>query len=281
MIPFKQSYTLSYTIHTLSGVKGIITSLICSRVVPYSDTILNKMNQRSKNKLKMYQTVQTICTQNQAVWANLLAFVTVFAQFSGYLVDLEQFSYNQQVSTIGVTAHKNQLLAKTTVLAELVVNALRAYASSINDAKLTELVHISKWEFKRGGSQFQLQLLDRILEIGTLHLNALADFGIQPEHLDTLEDLRLQLGSVINSPRTSIVERKSQTTEIAHLMKAIDTLLTDQMDHLVTVLKATDPQFYQKYHNARTIVDYRGKTNEHGAHDPETPTDPDGFNPAS
>jgi len=228
----------------------------------------------------MYQTVDAVCTQNQAVWANLLAFVTVFAQFSGYLIDLEQFSYNQQVSTIGVTAHKNQLLAKTTVLAELVVNALRAYASSIQDAKLTELVHISKSEFKRGGSQLQLQLLDRILELSAQHLIALGDFGILPEHLENLSSLRIQLGDTINSPRTSIVERKSQTTEIAQLMKTMDTLLTDQMDNLVAVLKATEPQFYQKYHNARIIVDYRGKTNEHGTHDPESPTDPEGFNPA-
>ncbi len=234
------------------------------------------MNQHAKNKLKMYQTVQAICTQNQAVWVNLPAFGTAFAQFSTHITELEQLGYNQNVSTIGVTASKNQLLDETTLLAELITNALRAYASSIHDAKLTEQVHISKWDFKRGGSQQLLQLVDRIVEIATINISALSDFGIQQEQLDTFSNLRLQLGDTINSPRTSIVERKSQTTEIAHLIKSIDNLLINQLDNLVNVLKGNNPQFHQKYHSARIIVDYKGKTNEHADHDPETPTNPEG-----
>lgn len=222
------------------------------------------MNQHAKNKLKMYQTVHTICTDHQADWTNLSAFGMAFAQFDTTLAGLEQAAYDQGITTIGVRAAKQQLCDDTLALSEIVANALRAYAASIQDVLLIQQFHFSKWTFYRGGGQHMLQLVDRVLATAHPRITELADFGIAPTQLDALTTLRTQLGIAVGAPRTAIVTRKMLTLTIGQLMREIDQLLRHQLDPLMGVVKPVSLPFYEKYRAARIIVDHRGKKIGHG-----------------
>jgi hypothetical protein len=223
------------------------------------------MNQHAKNKLKMYQTVRTICTDHQADWTNLPSFGIAFVQFGTALNELEQAAYDQGITTIGVRAAKQQLCDDTLALAEVVANALRAYAASIQDVLLIQQFHFSKWTFYRGGGQHMLQLVDRVLATAHPHITELADFGITQPQLDALNTLRTQLGVAVGAPRTAIVTRKMLTLTIGQRIRRIDELLKHQLDPLVGVVKPIALPFYEKYRAARMIMDHKGKRIAHGS----------------
>lgn len=225
------------------------------------------MDQRGKNKLKMYKAVEAICTAYQAAWSNLPAFASRYTQFSAHLHDLEQAAYRQDIAMAGVAASRDQLLDATIELAEIIANALRSYAAATHNALLEGQLDFPKSEFRTAGQQLILQRIDRVLASGNDHLSALGDYGIVQSDLDNLAALRQQLGETIGTPRNAIIDRKQETQAIADLIDALDDVLRDHLDRLVEVLKPAHPDFYGRYKTARIIVDYKGK--KHDAHGPE------------
>lgn len=227
------------------------------------------MDQKTKNKLKMYQAVQGICLQHQADWSGLPAFADVLTHFIVQLNELEQTGYRQGIATLGVKAGKDQLLHATIAVAETVSNGLRAYAAGLNDVLLTAQLRFSKWDFKRNGTLSTLYLIDRILEVAQPLAALTGDYGVSQQQLTDLQNMRQQLGDAVWMPRAAIIDRMQQTKAIAYLQRELDGLLKTRLDPLACVLRAAQPGFYMNYRNARMIVDYRGKTNHHGGEDGE------------
>lgn len=229
------------------------------------------MDQHGKNKLKMYKAVEAICTVQQADWNDLPAFVNAFNRFTAKLQELDQAVFNQSFATPGVTKNKNQLLETTIEKAYIVANALRAYAAVQDDPLLEGKLDFPKSDFKRGGSQQAIVLVDTVLQLATSNLAALGDFGIEQEDVDELSALRQQLGSVIGSPREAIIDRRNETIAIERLIDELDDLLHDHLDRLIEVLRPDHPALYERFKSARVIVDHKGKKNHSGNGD-----EPDG-----
>lgn len=234
------------------------------------------MDQKTKNKLKMYQAVKTICTQHQADWSSMPAFAQAFTQFSAKLNELDLTGYRQGIATLGVAANKDHLLQTTFALAETVSNGLRAYAAAQNDILLMGQLHFSKWDFKRNGTQSGLYLIDRVLDLAIPMSGLLGDCGITQQQIMDLQSMRLQLDDAVAMPRAAVIDRMQQTAAITAIQSDLDALLKNQLDPLAQVLQATQPGFYTNYCDARIILDYKGKTNDHGdiPQGPPPPTGP-------
>lgn len=207
----------------------------------------------------MYQTVHALLQENQSSWGSTPAFSTLVAEFSGKLQELEDFSLQHGSVRLGVTAAKNVLRKQTTEQARVFFGALKAYALTIQDVELSERANVTQSALNNLGHQdFKLKL-DEIIQLTTLHLNALVDFGIDQTKLDEFQGLRDECETAFLLPRKAVVDRKTLSESIRQRVKSIDQLLKKGLDGLMIAFKTAAPDFYFHYKASRSIVDVRGK----------------------
>lgn len=139
-----------------------------------------------KKQAENVQGCEAICTVQQADWNDLPAFVNAFNHFTTKLQELGQAVFNQNFATPGVTKNKNLVLESTIEKAHIVANALRAFAAVSGDTLLEGKLDFPKSDFKRGGSQQAIVLVDTVLQLATSNLVSLSDFGVGQEDVNEL-----------------------------------------------------------------------------------------------
>lgn len=228
-----------------------------------SGTFLSVMKNHNKNKLKMYKAVQHICTLNQADWTDLPAFVTSFAAFSTKLVQLDQLSEKQTMRLKGVRADLNVQRFATIEKAIVMQGALIAFAKDSGNNILRESLRFSKSVLQGGSYASCVQRIRYISESATLYQSNLDEYGVTQAMVDDLELNLAMLEEAFNTPRAAIVDRKQLTQAITALIKEMDQVLRDKLDQLALVLRPSHTEFYDRYHFARSIIEYKGKGNHH------------------
>jgi len=210
----------------------------------------------------MYQGVELVCIEHQDAWNGILAFVQTFQLFVGKLSVFKQKAYLHTNATIGVREVKDVERANVVKKAQVIASALRSLSSLQSDVKLNAQLRFSYTRLMQCNATRLQQYLDTIMDVATAHIEDLPDYGITQAKLDELQLLRNQLEQTLLTTRNAIVVRKSLTAELELLSREIDQLLKVNLDQLMLVIGADDPEFYRQYQAARLIVDHKGKTSK-------------------
>ncbi len=205
----------------------------------------------------MYKAVKSVVEANSSAWAGLPAFDTVFNTFSSKVDLLQTHAYNQGLALVGVSAVKDAKREEVSEKAFSMASSIAAFAVITNKAGLIEQMRINKWSIRMGAHQHALQVVDLIIEKATEHVNDLGDFGVDQNSITELQTLRDELEVLFTAPRNAIVERKTITAQIKVLDREISLMLKLQLDKLMVVLQEDNPEFFDKYKNARIIVDLK------------------------
>lgn len=216
------------------------------------------MNNNKVPKLRMFIAVTNVCDQHATAYATLPAFGTAYAAFKGLVKNINDGNTLLQGSTTGITDEK---LAKRIAMADMaitVVSALKAYAHATNNANLIAETDIVKDDILSCKETDADDICLHIHDLGELHLTKLADYGIAQADLDTLSSSITSFTEKIGSPRKHIIDTKTVRANITKYFKEADSILLNQLDNLVTVLKTKAPDFYDAYQAARIIVDQGG-----------------------
>jgi len=224
-----------------------------------ANTTLITMKRGIKNKIAMYQTVQAILQQNQSSWGSTPAFATLVGEFSGKLQELEDLSFQHGSVRLGVTAAKNALRKQTTEQARVFFGALKAHALFVKDVELAERANITQSALNNLGNLAFKHKLDEIIQLVTVRLNELGEYGIDQTKLDEFQGLRDACEAAFLLPRQAMVDRKTLTESIRQRVKSIDLLLKRGIDGLMMAYKTAAPDFYFHYKASRSIVDSRGR----------------------
>ena len=209
----------------------------------------------------MYKAVQHICALNQADWNDLPAFVNTFSTFSTKVGQLDQLAEKQGMRLKGVRADLEVQRSKTIQKAIVVQGALIAFTKDSENIVLRESLRFAESGLRRASHALCIQRIHHVLESATLHLSNLNDYGVTQVLVDDLELNLALLQEAVNTPRAAVVDRKQFTHAIRDLIQEIDQLLSDKLDQLSLVLRPAHAEFYDRYHYARTIVEYKGKGN--------------------
>ncbi len=106
------------------------------------------------------------------------------------------------------------------------------------------------------------KLLDTCTELhrlATTLLDRLADYGVTTASLAGFKQLVDGFAAMLSAPRASISARAAIRTEMETIISDIRSLLTNKMDVAFTIVKTSEPEFFDAYTNARVIVDRHGK----------------------
>jgi hypothetical protein len=209
------------------------------------------------------------------VGGNLPPFDAAVAQFQAILGQIEPVSHQQDSLTVGVKASKVQHHQQAVEKAEVIANALRAFAAVSGDVRLAQQLHFSETDLLRQSTNVVIQLFARIREQALAHVTDLAPYGITEDQVDEFTVLCDSLSEILDSTRNAIVDRRQQTLLLKGLVNGAYSVLADVLDKQVKMLRPTHPELFDLYTAARVIVDYKGKSNK-----PKVPGGPNDAPPA-
>ena len=218
------------------------------------------MEKHAQNKLKMYKLVLKTCMTNPAEISAVGSLQGVVDALEQKVHQLQILAAEQAAATMGVKEEKNQHRLATIARVEGIAGALKAFAIANGDEVLKAKLSFTPSKLKTGSSLKTIQVIDRIIESANDHISQLQSSGILPADITELQALRNELDNQFIATRSAIASRKTKTKEVGSLMREIDELLKGQLDNLMLVVKAVHTKFYDRYHTARMIVDYRSKS---------------------
>ena len=87
------------------------------------------------------------------------------------------------------------------------------------------------------------------------NLKALADFGVSKEILTEINTSMEEYRVLIGKPRSILNTKFVALDAVDQLIDEGNALLRDKMDNMMLMFRESNPEFYNGYERARTIVD--------------------------
>lgn len=212
------------------------------------------MNNRQENKLSMYNVVLKVLDKNSAQVGSVAALATGKSNFASAVQSVRKTNLIQEKTTKGKTEDKQDMKEALSDEAYTLAAAVQAYAATINDNNLYELVHYSRSTLLGMEDERLPQVCTLILTTANEHATALVDFGVDAAQLTDFDTAIVEWDTESTEPRTAISERVAATGELPVLFAAADEILKKQLDKLMEKFRKLDPPFYNTYKSARKIV---------------------------
>lgn len=213
------------------------------------------MNAKQENKLSMYLVVREICRKNSAAWTSVPAYAEAVALFEDKIELIEDALERQEVRIKGITATKTKLREQLIASALEVCKGIKAYADVIGDETLSDTVNYSFGVMLKTRDTVLVQRCQIIYEKALEHSAALLSFGISEANIGKLQEGIVAFDASVSAPRAAVTNRKNATHDIESLLEEADSVLNNRLDNIMETLKGTQPTFFDKYFNARKIID--------------------------
>jgi hypothetical protein len=227
-----------------------------------------KSNKKISNRLMMYIVVLTLCLANQTILGAFTAIWDLVQAFKVKKEHLESLIKQRLLIETGLAKDKTKTKQQLADLAYTIGAALYAYADSVSDFTLREKVQYHLWELLRMRGTDMTQVCVKYHELATDNLANLAGYGIDITMLNTFSAAITLFSDNVPKPVGAIEHRAVLTDEIDKTDKEITSLLKNQLDKGMAVVKAGNPDLVSEYFNSRRIWDM-GMHHEQAAENPD------------
>lgn len=216
------------------------------------------MNRIQNSKLMMYYSVISVSEANKPVWENNAPYSSGYQLLTDNVRLLESHRDKQTAEVLGTTAFKEQKKKEIINLILFAEHRLKSYATATGNTSLAESLDFSLTKLKHS-SIFQLSpianlMLQRIKE----HIDSLTPYGITEIWINNFTDAAAKFNTEMLKPRNALAQKKIATDMLAVLFKETDIILRNRLDYDAEVFRASNPEFYNEYMEAR-------KTHESGS----------------
>lgn len=213
------------------------------------------MNKEQTNYLRMFINVQSTMDQKSALWNSVPVILTVKNQFDELLQRIAKVNERTNPNTEGVTASKERILEGLAEKAVVLSGTLQAYAAFNNDEVLASKVKLTKSDILQTRETNVDGLVKPVITAARENLGNLADFMVTGEMITETETSLDDFNAMIGSPRTIRNQAFAAMDALNELIDAGNGLLKNKLDKLMIRYKSSNPEFYNEYLRARTIVD--------------------------
>lgn len=212
------------------------------------------MKKRNENELTMFVLIQNyVLGLPEEVKDAMPTFDNVFTVFNNSVTSIGNLNGELSAKGLGYKIEKMNTKQTMVETAIVVSNAIRAYALVNNDTVLAnnfkhtypKLVTLRDTTAYNTCSFIHQKAVEMQDEIG--------DYGITTAILTSLENQLTSYLEKLAQPRQNIVDRKLVNQQIDSLFKTSKNQLF-LMDALVTTIKDTNPEVYNKYFNDRKVI---------------------------
>lgn len=232
------------------------------------------MNKTQINKLRMFESVNLVLTNQSELFAQLDDLVNVHERLMDGIQQIGQYRQVQEANNSGLTETKTDLRTNLIAKEMQLSAALKSFANIKGDKELKTKASYNKSKL--------VQVSDSVLyDIGILLVNLasplqteLSKYFVTPEKLADLNTLLADFHAAIPQRRVASSVSKVSTSKISELFDTLSKTLKEEIDTLMLLFEESESDFYNAYKNARNIVDYTGRGKANGEETPVPPVAP-------
>ena len=202
----------------------------------------------------MAVVTEQVMDDNASLWNTTPAIVTEHGNLGASITRLDELAVLQGTDTTGYAAQKLVLRKDLADKTMVVAGPLAAFARISDDLPLLEKVDITRSDIINAKDTDAQDIAQLILDETTALGPALGPVGITAGMVTDLTSAITAFTDSIPMPRAAITETEAATEAIEEEFVVMDEILTT-LDELMEPFKATDPDFFNAYRNARKIVD--------------------------
>ena len=225
------------------------------------------MNKIQSSKLNALLSVQTLIGANPTIVATIVALDEAADELSDLITSINTH-LKVQSSPSGAADAKADALIKLGDTAFEVAGGVLSFAEKNGDLTLAARVRFSRSVITTGKSNLVVARCQGIVDAATENLASLGNFGVTQAKLTTLKQRLKTYDGLRVMPRQAQGAAAAATRQLEQLFPETDRLLANRMDRRVWQFRESEPEFYEKYQVARTVVN--GATT--GAEEQVTPT---------
>jgi hypothetical protein len=233
------------------------------------------MNKITITKLKMYQLVLEVSKAHQSSWSGIPGFVSAVSEFENKLNEMRDDAWIQENGLHNVTLIKDQKLNELYDALFLAHATLAIFGKDSGNKELQMRNKFSRTELSR----FNITRLSLHLDAVSADLasfgSQLEIYGISPAILQATIMLIEEGRASSISPRQAMNERKMLTSGLDKQMRELDEILKFRLDKLMRLFRNTNKKFYNRYFNARVIIDAPHKKSNLEGPPKNVPPNPD------
>ena len=217
------------------------------------------MDSNQSNKYSMYVATVELLRTNSTKAAGVQAFTTTFAKLDALVNQILEKDKERMGKTPGKIAAKSGAADALTASTITVAAGLSALGNTTGDAELKKRAHIteSRLRFARGTEQINIATL--VYDLAKENQDALAAFGITPEHIEGLKSRVAAFDAALKDAASGVAERVGARAVMSDMFDEADELLREELDAEMRIFRLTDPEFYGDYRAARVIKDIGGR----------------------
>ena len=213
------------------------------------------MNRHEANKLNMLKAVNAVLEGNLIVVTEYLALSEAATELKTKIAEINAIDNKFSTSIDGKTSTKN--LFEDELIEDLmpVKAALYAYAVRNKNEELKVLTKESESTLKRMRDPEFLQKAELIKTEAQKHLTDLVAYKITETDLTELQEKITAFGEALDGKDTGFANRGALRIALTEKFDEADSILTEQLDALIELVRKTNTLFYDQYYSARVIKD--------------------------
>ncbi len=236
-----------------------------------ADKAQKSMNDRQRNRLRMYKATRTYLDGTEAVWNGIDANVDARDALDAKINEIDAKVTAQEASLGGYTQNKYQLRETLNTAILLVSGATAAFARATGNPILLADVDLQPSDVTGATDQVIDDIAERVRAAASANLAPLMSYGITALEVTALEDAIADHEGAKSMPDAMRAERSGHTQTLEPLFKSTTEHLEGTLDPLMRRYKPSDPQFHAGYEAARVIINLSGPGDDE---EPEPEPDP-------
>ncbi len=202
----------------------------------------------------MYEAIRALCEDNTILIATILALNNAYSAFKTTINAIVSADTMLETPTGGVTKSKNTSKTNLAKLGGSIAGVVSAYAVEIGDEVLEGEMKITESDILKATGMRPVELCTLIYDRASANMPALADYGVTPAVLTTLQNSYLDFGGKEPQPKVTIDMKKAKRIQVKGMFTDTDGILVKKMDKLIVNFEESDPGFLGAYKALRKPV---------------------------
>jgi hypothetical protein len=212
------------------------------------------MRQKQTNKVTMFKTVADHLESHRPIWNSMAPLATAVQTFTNKIAAIDAAVQQQEAPSAAADA-KGAARDDLEEILFMASEALGVLAHASNDHELSALTDLTPAMLEKLPGDELINRAALVLERANARKTELATLMVTQANLDELTAALEKFSGLRNQPRTSVVERTTQTEAIERLIREANEILVNELDRMVNLFARTNPEFVAGYEAARRIVD--------------------------
>ena len=213
------------------------------------------MKRHEANKLNMLKAVNAVLEGNITIVTEYPALGEAATELKTKIAEINAIDNKFSTSIDGKTSTKNMLEDELIEDLMPIKAALYAYAVRNKNEELKTLTKESESTLKRMRDPEFLQKAELIKTEAQKHLTDLAAYKITEAVLTELQEKITAFGEALDGKDTGFANRSALRIALTEKFDEADSILTEQLDALIELVRKTNTLFYEQYYAARVIKD--------------------------